>query len=218
MALETEREWREAAYDLLSDPPPGGRAGLRNAWLIPAARRLGEAWSDDTASFADVTIGMGRLQWLLDGAPDAPRDGAGPRVLLAPTPGDGHVFGLALLAEELREGGFSVELHTQPTVGGVARAVALRPVAVLGIGVSVTRHAGRAAALVRAGRRGAREGGRPMPLIVAGGPATQASEALLRSAGVDAILDASEPPSDWLARRLGAERESQGLELSVAMN
>ena len=30
--------------------------------LVPAARRLGEYWDEDSVSFADVTIGLGRLQ------------------------------------------------------------------------------------------------------------------------------------------------------------
>ena len=212
-----EATWRSLATDVLCSPPIGDRAALRRRWLVPMARRLGTAWSEDAASFTDVTIGMGRLKWIMDAAPGVPRDGAGPRVLLTPTPGDGHVFGLDLLAEELREGGFAVEVHRRPTTAGIARAVSRRPIAVLGIGVSVTRHAGRAAALVRAARRAAGAVGRDVPLVIAGGSAARHSQALLQSVGVDAILDGSEAPSSWLVRRLGERGDAQGLESAPRM-
>ena len=209
LALACDTEWRRAAENALGSPESQDRAALRARILAPAARRLGRQWSDDEASLADVTIGLGRLQWLLDAAPGAPRDGSGPRVLLTPTPNDGHVFGLALLAEELREAGFAVEVHSRPTAAGIARAVALRSIAVLGIGISVSRHAGRAAVLVRAAKRGARGTGRPAPLVIAGGAGASDTAPLLRSAGVDAILDGSMAPAAWLTGKLW-ERAAEG--------
>lgn len=88
---------------------------LQLDWLGPAAAELGRRWDQDECSFADVTVGMVRLQCcarrLGRGGtspmlPDAPP--SAPRVLLAPVPGEQHGFGLALVADAFRRAGWDV--------------------------------------------------------------------------------------------------------------
>ena len=193
--------WERTKRDVLARLPQRSdlRAAVRANLFVPAARRLGSAWSADEASFVDVTIGMARLQELMDAVPGAPRNGGGPRVLLAPTPGDTHVFGLMLLAEELREGGFSVEVMARSNAAAVGRAVAARRADVLGIGVSVARHAGRAAMLVRAARRTAQTSDVRAPLVVAGGAAAEGCTPILLAAGVDAVVPQGTDVATWLS-------------------
>ena len=81
--------------------------------LAPAARRLGELWTDDRCTFSEVTVGLCRLHQLLrDMSPgfggDAVEDVSRRRVLLAPTPGEQHTFGLLMVADFFRRDGWDV--------------------------------------------------------------------------------------------------------------
>jgi len=81
--------------------------------LAPAARRLGEMWEEDLSDFAEVTIGLCRLQSTLRelSLEERAESGAheqGPSVLLVPSPGDQHMFGLMLVAEFFRRDGWNV--------------------------------------------------------------------------------------------------------------
>jgi methanogenic corrinoid protein MtbC1 len=85
--------------------------------LAPAARYLGYLWDEDLCGFADVTVGLGRLQQVMrelspafGSEVDHPADGR--RALLVPAPGEQHTFGLSMVAEFFRRAGWEV-------VGGV---------------------------------------------------------------------------------------------------
>ena len=72
--------------------------------LAPAARHLGELWEDDRCHFADVTVGLGRLQQIMRGLSavfgvEVSTTAGGRRVLLMPAPGEQHTFGLSMVAE-----------------------------------------------------------------------------------------------------------------------
>lgn len=85
--------------------------------LAPAARLLGKMWEDDRLDFAEVTIGLWRLQQLLhEYSVTAPREACrkqrGLRVLLLPAPGEQHRFGLSIVMEYFRREGW--EVHGGP--------------------------------------------------------------------------------------------------------
>src|SRR6056297_3142723 len=92
--------------------------GIPDAWvaeiLIPkVARRLGEAWCEDSKSFAEVTIGSARLQAMVrDLDPSDASDALDNAPLLAViVPEDEfHTLGALTLAGQLRRLGFSVKL------------------------------------------------------------------------------------------------------------
>ncbi|MEO0975132.1 MAG: hypothetical protein AAFX85_18745, partial [Pseudomonadota bacterium] len=81
--------------------------------LIPTAQYLGVEWERDRLNFAEVTVAMGSLQQLLRElsydfqgtarAPDLQRS-----ILLAPCPGEQHLFGCLLVAEYFRHAGWDV--------------------------------------------------------------------------------------------------------------
>jgi methanogenic corrinoid protein MtbC1 len=81
--------------------------------LAPAARHFGALWEDDRCHFADVTVGLGRLQQIMRGLSSAfgteiePPVG-GRRALLLPSPGDQHTFGLSMVAEFFARAGWEV--------------------------------------------------------------------------------------------------------------
>lgn len=81
--------------------------------LAPVARYLGSLWEQDLCDFTDVTVGLGRLQQVLRelspafGEPTA-QPATGRRVLLLPSPGEQHTFGLVMVAEFFRRAGWDV--------------------------------------------------------------------------------------------------------------
>lgn len=81
--------------------------------LAPAARRLGDLWNADLCEFTDVTVALGRMQALLRGLSadmKLPRSAScsGRRVLFVPAPGEQHTFGLAMVCDFFRAGGWDV--------------------------------------------------------------------------------------------------------------
>lgn len=81
--------------------------------LAVAARHLGELWEEDLCNFADVTVGTGRLQQAMrDLSPGLavrpPPGGQSRRILLLPSPGEQHTFGLVMVGEFFRSAGWDV--------------------------------------------------------------------------------------------------------------
>lgn len=79
-----------------------------------SARLLGEQWVEDTRDFADVTVGLSRLQGLLHefspsfAANMTPKTGIR-RVLLSAFPGEQHTFGVMMVDEFFRRAGWDVQ-------------------------------------------------------------------------------------------------------------
>jgi methanogenic corrinoid protein MtbC1 len=100
--------------------------------LIPeTARRLGLAWEDDRASFAQVTLGAVRLQamvrevgasWSADGVT---RVGSGLILLVVPD-GEQHTLGASVATSWLRRQGLSVCLRIGPTAEDLRHLVSER--------------------------------------------------------------------------------------------
>jgi MerR family transcriptional regulator, light-induced transcriptional regulator len=81
--------------------------------LAPAARKLGSLWEADAADFANVTLGVGRLQMIMrrlsDSFVEESQNGhAGESVLLTIIPGEQHSFGLSMVAEFFRRAGWNI--------------------------------------------------------------------------------------------------------------
>ena len=81
--------------------------------LAPVARYLGELWEEDLCDFTDVTLGLGHLQKMLrDLNKEAEQSrnlkSNGLSILLVPTPGEQHTFGLAMVADLFRKEGWDV--------------------------------------------------------------------------------------------------------------
>jgi hypothetical protein len=103
----------KAMGDLLDGVAEGGAAAasLFDDLLAPTARRLVELWHDDSASYADITIGLGRLKQLARGLHEATvyngdSDPCATSVLIAPRPGEEQTFGLYLMGELFRWSGW----------------------------------------------------------------------------------------------------------------
>lgn len=152
--------------------------GIPDAWvaeiLIPkVARRLGEAWCEDSKSFAEVTIGSARLQAMVrDLDPSDASDALDKAPLLAViVPEDEfHTLGALTLAGQLRRLGFSVKLFLGTSEAELIAALsAARFDAVL---VSASQGE-RVAGLARLVKRMRLALSRATPIIVGGSAVTR---------------------------------------------
>ena len=82
--------------------------------IEPAARALGDAWLDDQCSELDLTIGLSMLQLAGHAVRYIPTAKAirnsHYRILLATAPGEKHMLGTTLLADQFLAGGWQVEM------------------------------------------------------------------------------------------------------------
>ncbi|MBI1186161.1 MAG: cobalamin-binding protein [Alphaproteobacteria bacterium] len=109
--------------------------------LAPAARRLGEYWTEDSASFADVTIALSRLHQVvrelsLHGPASEGDAHHGRSAYLMACPGEQHTFGLLIVEEFFRRAGWRTWSDPAATAEEAAEMVASRRFDVFGMTVS----------------------------------------------------------------------------------
>ena len=82
--------------------------------IEPAARALGDAWLDDQCSELDLTIGLSMLQLAGHAVRYSPSSqsirNSRYRILLATAPGETHMLGTTLLADQFLAGGWQVDM------------------------------------------------------------------------------------------------------------
>ena len=156
--------------------------------LAPAARALGEMWSDDTCDFAEVTIAVSRLQLVLrDLSQMFVRDRADAtlvgRVLLACVPGEQHSLGLFMVAEFFIRDGWGV--HVGPPLSEDRLLADVRASWYDVIGFSVACD-GRLDHLKRQIGRVRKASQNPRALVMVGGRIFNEQPDLLARVGADA--------------------------------
>jgi methanogenic corrinoid protein MtbC1 len=109
--------------------------------LAPVARLLGLYWSEDRCSFAEVTLGLSRLHRVVHELGRRCRDGAAPaasarHAFFAPSPGEQHTFGLAMLEELFRLAGWQTSSDHGATASTVVRKLTSELLDVVGFSVS----------------------------------------------------------------------------------
>lgn len=105
--------------------------------LAPTARRLGDEWNEDLISFTDVTVGLSRLHQVVHAMridfPTRAPDPDARSICLMTAPGEQHAFGLFLLEDQFRRGGWRTWLDTAATREDAAQTVALEWFDVFGL-------------------------------------------------------------------------------------
>jgi methylmalonyl-CoA mutase cobalamin-binding subunit len=106
-------------------------ATLADIYIPEVARRLGQGWDDDRISFAEVTMGVARLQAILREIGAAwVADEAGPEagmtLLFVLPSGEQHTLGALVAAGWLRRRGISVCLRIAPSASDLADLLATR--------------------------------------------------------------------------------------------
>lgn len=175
--------------------------------LAPAARYLGELWDDDRCHFADVTVGLGRLQQIMRSLSTAfgteidPPAG-GRRALLMPAPGDQHTFGLSMVAEFFARAGWEVVGVMDPQAAGFEERVRDEWFDLVGISAGSTTRLDSMLACISKVRRLSHN--RAVAVIV-GGPLFITHPELVEQLGADGVAtDGQQAPA--LAERLLGRR------------
>lgn len=182
--------------------------------LAPAARRLGTLWEEDSADFAAVTVGLGRLQRLLREL--SPAFGSevehppnGRRILLCQPEDEQHSFGLSMVAEFFRRGGW--EVQGGPSSAGLDPVSAVRRewFDVIGFSVGAERRLDWLASRIAAVRRASRNSA---IVVLVGGPLFTLHPERAAQVGADAVpVDGAAAPG--IAEKMlseGASREVRG--------
>jgi methanogenic corrinoid protein MtbC1 len=161
--------------------------------LAPAARLLGEWWTADACSFVDVTVGLWRLQQIIQrlghadpGAESAPD---GRRLLLVPEPGEQHTFGLIMLAGFFRRDGWYVFEGPVETRSQISELVAREDFAVVGLSIGCESRLQSVSTTIREVRGSSRNPS--IGIMVGGAPFIGHPE---RVAGVGADCTAANAP------------------------
>jgi methanogenic corrinoid protein MtbC1 len=161
-------------------------------FIAPAAQLLGELWKEDVCTFFDVTIGLGRLQTLMDRlrAPEpAPHADCRRRVLLVALPGEAHVFGIRMVAKVLEATGWDVSVEEERPAEENARTAAGEWIGVVGLTLSAASRADLAARTVAAIRKASKN--RSVRFMIGGAAINERPELALQVGGDVAVgLDA----------------------------
>lgn len=122
----------------------GGRDALLEDLLAPAARLLGEMWERDICDFTMVTLGVYRLDQIMKETCAVGRDDYSPvvhdrTILLVPAPGEQHSFGLSMVADVFREGGWCVRAASIVARSKLIKLVSEEWFDIVGLSVSADR-------------------------------------------------------------------------------
>jgi methanogenic corrinoid protein MtbC1 len=156
--------------------------------LGPSALLLGDFWTDDVCSFADVTMGVLRLRRVLRDlvpifhAEVAPRPEVR-RALLVPAPGEQHGLGLQIVAEFLRRAGWGVWCGVPESRQAMLDMVRQEWFALVGLSTGCTDRLESLASVVRLIRRTSRN---PAVGVMVGGPVFIDHPELATAIGADA--------------------------------
>ena len=166
--------------------------------LAPTARYLGKLWEEDLCNFTDVTVGLGRLQRVLRELSPAlgravEHPSQGRRVLLLPSPGEQHTFGLVMVAEFFRRAGWDVTGGAWAAGADAAVLAGAEWFDVVGFSLGAEVHLPELAASIAAVRQGACN--RAVTVLV-GGPLFGVHPEFVGRVGADGMtIDGREAPS-----------------------
>ena len=165
--------------------------------LAPTARYLGELWEEDLCNFTDVTVGLGRLQRVLRELSPAFGRGVehpaqGRRVLLLPSPGEQHTFGLVMVAEFFRRAGWDVTGGAWAAGSDAASMAGAEWFDVIGFSLGAEVHLEQLADSIRAVRHATCN---PGLVILVGGPLFGVYPEFVGQVGADGMtIDGREAP------------------------
>nr|BAG34613.1 aerobic repressor AerR [Rhodospirillum centenum] len=155
--------------------------------LAPTARHLGSLWDDDMCDFADVTVGLCRLQQVLRGLSttfvgEADRPDPRRRILLVTVPGEQHSFGLLMVAEFFRRAGWDVTTAMPTSRDDLSTLVRSEWFALVGLSASCDSRLDTMAAAIRSVRRASRN---RLVGILVGGPVFDGHPEYVTAVGAD---------------------------------
>jgi methanogenic corrinoid protein MtbC1 len=172
--------------------------------LAPAARALGDMWTDDLCDFTQVTMGVWCLHQVLHAyshtfqSEGRPTDAAR-HILLAPAPGEQHTFGMAMVAEFFRRDGWQVSSGMQASVAELVELVRQDRFSIVGLSVGCGVRMEPIGACIRQLRRASAN---PALGVLVGGPIFSEKPDLARFVGADATANDGRHATQQAARLL----------------
>lgn len=145
LALDGDDVRLAAQLAKLADEGWSGEALLARL-IEPTARAMGDAWLADECCEIDLTIGLSMLQLAAHAVRSSPSSGAIRNsrfsILLATAPGEPHMLGTTMLADQFTDAGWRVEMVFPKSDSELARQVsAQQPDAVdIGLSDALPRH------------------------------------------------------------------------------
>lgn len=155
--------------------------------LAPAARLLGTWWEDDLCDFVDVTMGLWRLQEVVQElAARVPADrlaaSGGHSALFVSMPGDQHSFGTVVIEELFRCDGWLTDRLCEVETPDLLKRVADEWFDLVGLTISCDCHIGALTSIIAALRNVSRN---PHVCVMVGGRIFSATPALAVEVGAD---------------------------------
>lgn len=157
-------------------------------YIPESARRLGQFWLEDCASFSEVTVGCARLQRgmrTLFPITVHPVDPGAGSVLVAVVEGETHTLGAMVLAEQLRRRGIAVRLIIGEPAPRLLRFVAEGQFDAIFLSVAIEEKLADLAAIVEKLRQLANS---TAPILV-GGAITRLGKEVQEKTGADHVVD-----------------------------
>jgi methanogenic corrinoid protein MtbC1 len=154
--------------------------------MAPAARVLGRMWEEDLCTFSDVTLALCRLHDILRQMSIPQEQEATPsgrRLLLTPVPGEQHTFGLLMVADCFRRGGWDVRVETSMSSAELLTLVRHEWFTIVGLSVACDAHLDGVASALNAMRKSSRN--KALGVMV-GGPVFTLQPELAIKVGADA--------------------------------
>jgi MerR family transcriptional regulator, light-induced transcriptional regulator len=170
------------------------REDIADFYVPEVARRLGAAWCEDTASFADVTIGSARLQGLLreigaDWFSDARLDACAPCLLVVVLADEYHTLGAMVLGAQLGRLGVSVKLVMGRNDADLLEVVATGQFDAIFISVSQEAQISALGRLVKKIRTASL---RATPIVIGGSVVTRVTDVKTKTGADHATTDTRE--------------------------
>lgn len=157
--------------------------------ITPAARHLGDLWSEDKLDFTVVAQGLLRMHHAMRHLGYETQDGpqtAGDvrRIMLASAPGSQHILGLAMVAEFFRGDGWQVVVEISTTENALLSAVSHEWFDVVGLSVGLLEQLPNISELIARLKKASRN---PHIFVILGGPALLESANKTIAFGADGI-------------------------------
>jgi methanogenic corrinoid protein MtbC1 len=159
--------------------------------LARTARYLGELWEADLCPFADVTIGLWRLQQVMhdlgrSAESECEYDGPVRRAILVPVPGSQHTMGLFMVAEFFRRAGWDVWGDAAVSANEIIAAAHARWFDLIGISIGSEVHVEQLSSVILDVRKASRN---PALTVIVGGPIIVSNPELVARVGADGTAD-----------------------------
>jgi len=153
-------------------------------YLAPAARHLGNLWSSDDRDFIEVSVGLYRLQNLMNeltgGESHKVPCTPSPKALFMLAPGEVHGFGLSMVEMFFRNAGWQT---CRSTAQNYQSELKKDWYAMIGFSLSCERYLDALKTAIRKARLASKN---PSLLVLAGGPIFIDNPSLIQAVGADA--------------------------------